>query len=303
MKKQSLVEKIRQEAQPRAEEGAKQAQQERQKRKASDLASPAPSEGTAPPLAPRAKTTVKLVGPFSQGVGSSKSGGASTGTGSGGRPPVGLSDNVFRPNWAVMRDDTALGESRVAGEIMSKCLLRRDKQQILREPPATGEEAVRSSLYQIALYYDDLLAKSRKFSETITKSEEVNGKLALEAQELQTNIGKVQEEKKLLMEDLALEKQRSAKAAEAQRKRARERQEAAVKEAATEAAEAKEAELCSLSSEAYSLGYYDCLQELQACNLNLVMEKMSLPARPKIGDEEPAPIADASVVTPSLPNV
>ncbi|XP_077242598.1 uncharacterized protein LOC143883123 [Tasmannia lanceolata] len=148
MKKQSTVEKIRQGAQPRAQEGAAQAQQERQKRKATVLGSPAPSQGTPPP-SQRPKTTVKLIGPFAQGGGSSKSSGASTGTGSGARPPTGLSEHVFRPNWAVLKDDTALGESRVAAELMSKCLLRKDKQQILHEPPATGEEAVLSSAYQV----------------------------------------------------------------------------------------------------------------------------------------------------------
>ncbi|XP_077229409.1 uncharacterized protein LOC143862278 [Tasmannia lanceolata] len=189
MKKQSTIEKIRQGAQPRAQEGATQALQERQKRKAAELASPAPSRGTPPPPAQRAKTTVKLVGPFAQGGGSSRSGGASTGTGSGARPPMALSENIFRPNWAVLKDDTSLGESRVAGEIMSKCLLRKDKQQVLREPPATGEEAVLSSLYQISLYYNDLKGKSKKFSEAITTSEEVNGKLATEVKELQTTTG------------------------------------------------------------------------------------------------------------------
>ncbi|XP_077241742.1 uncharacterized protein LOC143882171 [Tasmannia lanceolata] len=198
-----------------------------------------------------------------EGGGSSKSGGASTGTGSGARLPTGLSEHVFRPNWAVLKDDTALGESRVAAELMSKCLLRKDKQQILYEPPATGEEAVLSSAYQILFYYNDLKEKSKKFSQAITASEEVNGKLAAEVQELQTSIGRIEEERRLLKEDLAAEKKKLVKAAEAmeaQRGRATERQEKAVKEAT----EAKEAELFSLSSEAYSLGYYDCLQELQA---------------------------------------
>ncbi|XP_077229786.1 uncharacterized protein LOC143862609 [Tasmannia lanceolata] len=184
---------------------------------------------------------------------------------------------------------------------MSKCLLRKDKQQVLHEPPATGEEAVLSSAYQILLYYNDLKEKSKKFSEAITASEEVNGKLATEVQELQTSIERVEEEKKLLMEDLASEKKKMVKAAEAmeaQRGRAKERQETAVKEAT----EAKEAELFSLSSEAYSLGYYDCLQELQACNPNLVMQNMTLPARPKITDEEPDAPTDAPADITSLPD-
>ncbi|XP_077221815.1 uncharacterized protein LOC143855549 isoform X1 [Tasmannia lanceolata] len=330
MKKQSTVEKIRQGAQPRAQEGAAQAQQERQKRKATVLGSPAPSRGTPPP-SQRPKTTVKLIGPFAQGGGSSKSGGASTGAGSGARPPTGLSEHVFRPNWAVLKDDTALGESRVAAELMSKCLLRKDKQQVLYEPPATGEEAVLSSAYQvrkwcfdlltfcpflpltilmpvsfcfflqILLYYNDLKEKSKNFSQAITASEEVNGKLAAEVQELQTSIGRIEEERKLLKEDLAAEKRKLAKAAEAmeaQRGRATDRQEKAVKEAT----EAKEAELFSLSSEAYSLGYYDCLQELQACNPNLLMQNMTLPARPKITDEEPDTPADAPADITSLPD-
>ncbi|XP_077225669.1 uncharacterized protein LOC143858843 [Tasmannia lanceolata] len=171
MKKQSTVEKIRQGAQPRAQEGAQQAQQERQKRKATVLGSPAPSQGIPPP-SQRPKTKVKLVGPFAQGGGSSKSGGASTGAGSGARPPAGISEQVFRPNWAVLKDDTALGESRVAAELMSKCLLQKDKQQVLYEPPATGEEAVLSSAYQILLYYNDLKEKSKSFSQAITSSEE-----------------------------------------------------------------------------------------------------------------------------------
>ncbi|XP_077228510.1 uncharacterized protein LOC143861467 [Tasmannia lanceolata] len=261
MKKQSTVEKIRQGAQPRAQEGAQQAQQERQKRKATVLGSPAPSQGTPPP-SQRPKTKVKLIGPFAQGGGSSKSGGASTGAGSGARPPTGISEHVFRPNWAVLKDDTALGESRVPAELMSKCLLQKDKQQVLYEPPATGEEAVLSSAYQILLYYNDLKEKSKSFSQAITASEEVNGKLAAEVQELQTSIGRIEEERRLLKEDLAAEKRKLAKAAEAmeaQRGRATDRQEKAVKEAT----EAKEAELFSLSSEAYSLGYYGCLQELQ----------------------------------------
>ncbi|XP_077221856.1 uncharacterized protein LOC143855675 [Tasmannia lanceolata] len=184
---------------------------------------------------------------------------------------------------------------------MSKCLLRKDKQQILHEPPATGEEAVLSSAYQILLYYNDLKEKSKKFSQAITASEEVNGKLAAEVQELQTSIGRVEEEKRLLKEDLAAEKKKLVKAAEAmeaQRGRATERQEKAVKEAT----EAKEAELFSLSSEAYSLGYYDCLQELQACNPNLLMQNMTLPARPKITDEEPDAPADAPADITSLPD-
>ncbi|XP_077250952.1 uncharacterized protein LOC143890237 [Tasmannia lanceolata] len=296
MKKQSTVEKIRQGAQPRAQEGAQQALQDRQKRKATELASPAPSRDTAPPPAQKAKTTVRLVGPFAQGGGSSKSGGTSTGTGAGARPSVRTSDNVFRPNWAVQKDDTGLGESRVASEIVSKCLLVKDKQQVVHEPPATGEEAVFSSLYQIGIYYNDLNQKSKKFSEAITKSEEVNGKLAREVQELQTSIGRVQAEKQLLTEDLALERQKLDKAAEAmdaQRRRAKERQDVAVKAAA----EAKEAELFSLSSEAYSLGYYDCLQELQACNPNLVMANLTLPSRPTIVDEEPEAPADTAADT------
>ncbi|XP_077242481.1 uncharacterized protein LOC143882994 [Tasmannia lanceolata] len=305
MKKQSTVEKIRQGAQPRAQEGAQQALQERQKRKASELASPAPSRDTAPRPAQKAKTTVKLVGPFAQGGGSSKSGGTSTGTRVGARPPVRSSDNVFRPNWAVQKDDTGLGESRVAAEIVSKCLLVKDKQQVIHEPLATGEEAVFSSLYQIGVYYNDLKEKSKKFFDAITKSEEVNGKLATEVKELQTSIGRVEAEKKLLAEDLASERQKLDKAAEAmdaQRRRAKERQETAVKGAL----EAKEAELFSLSSEAYSLGYYDCLQELQACNPNLVMANLSLPSRPTIVDEEPeAPAntaADAAVDTATIPD-
>ncbi|XP_077225446.1 uncharacterized protein LOC143858636 [Tasmannia lanceolata] len=300
MKKQSTVEKIRQGAQPRAQEGAQQAQQERQKRKATVLGSPAPSQGIPPP-SQRPKTKVKLVGPFAQGGGSSKSGGASTGAGSGARPPAGISEQVFRPNWAVLKDDTALGESRVAAELMSKCLLQKDKQQVLYEPPATGEEAVLSSAYQILLYYNDLKEKSKSFSQAITSSEEVNGKLAAEVQELQTSIGRIEEEKKLLKEDLAAEKRKLAKAAEAmeaQRGRATDRQEKAVKEAT----EAKEAELFSLSSEAYSLGYYDCLQELQACNPNLLMQNMTLPARPKITDEEPDTPADTPADITSFPD-
>ncbi|XP_077210381.1 uncharacterized protein LOC143845860 [Tasmannia lanceolata] len=233
MKKQSTVEKIRQGAQPRAQEGAQQAQQERQKRKATVLGSPAPSQGIPPP-SQKPKTKVKLIGPFAQGGGSSKSGGASTGAGSGARPPAGISEQVFRPNWAVLKDDTALGESRVAAELMSKCLLQKDKQQVLYEPPATGEEAVLSSAYQILLYYNDLKEKSKSFSQAITSSEEVNGKLAVEVQELQTSIGRIEEERKLLKEDLAAEKRKLAKAAEAmeaQRGRATDRQEKAVKEA------------------------------------------------------------------------
>ncbi|XP_077252039.1 uncharacterized protein LOC143891328 [Tasmannia lanceolata] len=306
MKKQSTVEKIRQGAQPRAQEGAQQALQERQKRKATELASPAPSRDTAPPPAQKAKTTVRLVGPFAQGGGSSKSGGTSTGTGAGARPPVRMSDNVFQPNWAVQKDDTGLGESRVAAEIVSKCLLLKDKQQVVHEPPATGEEAVFSSLYQIGIYYNDLKEKSKKFSEAITKSEEVNGKLAAEVKELQTSIGRVEAEKKLLEEDLTLERQKLDKAAEAmnvQRERAKERQKIAVKQAA----EDKEAELFSLSSEAYSLGYYDCLDQLKACNPNLVMTDKTPPARPTIVEEDledPADTtADAAVDTVSVPDI
>ncbi|XP_077242616.1 uncharacterized protein LOC143883145 [Tasmannia lanceolata] len=161
--------------------------------------------------------TPPLTGSLPQAGGSveSDSGGASTGAGSGARPPTGISERVFRPNWAVLKDDTALGESRVAAELMSKCLLQKDKQQVLYEPPATGEEAVLSSAYQILLYYNDLKEKSKSFSQAITASEEVNGKLAAEVQELQTSIGRIEEERRLLKEDLAAEKRKLAKAAEA----------------------------------------------------------------------------------------
>ncbi|XP_077212187.1 uncharacterized protein LOC143847288 [Tasmannia lanceolata] len=234
MRQQSTVERIRQGAFPRAQQGAQQVAQQSQKRKAAEMESPAPTQDTAPPPPPKGRTSVKLVGAFGQGAGSSKSGGTPAGAGAR-PPPARAGDNVFRPNWAVQKNDTGLGESRVAAEILSKCILSKDKQQVLHEPPATAEEAVFSSLYQIGVYFNDLQGKSKKFSEAITKSEAENGKLAKEAEELQTNIGRVEAEKKLLREELAHQKQKAAEALNAQRERAKERQMAAVAEAVAEA--------------------------------------------------------------------
>ncbi|XP_077226578.1 uncharacterized protein LOC143859976 [Tasmannia lanceolata] len=151
-------------------------------------------------------------------------GGPSTGV----RPPPARSgDNVFRPNWAVQKNDTGLGESRVAKELLSKVLLSNDKLQVLSEPPAAADEAIFSSAYQILLYYNDLREKSQKFSEAITKSEEENRKLIQQAKELQKSIEKAAEENKRLKEDfaaqLAAQKEKAAEALNNQRERARER--------------------------------------------------------------------------------
>ncbi|XP_077230291.1 uncharacterized protein LOC143863495 [Tasmannia lanceolata] len=136
--------------------------------------------------APKGKTTVKLVGAYDRGAGSSKSGGTSTGA----RPPPARSgDNVFRPNCAIQKSNSGLGESRVAVEIVTKGLLNQDKLQVLNEPPAAADEAIFSSLYQIGLYYNDFREKSKKFSEAITKSEEESDQLMKEAEELQRSIG------------------------------------------------------------------------------------------------------------------
>ncbi|XP_077246190.1 uncharacterized protein LOC143886107 [Tasmannia lanceolata] len=175
------------------------------------MTSPAPTQDTAPP---RGKTTVKLVGTYSRGGGSSKSGGTSA---RARPPPAKTGDNVFRPNWAVQRDDTGLGESRVVAELIGKVILRKDKQQVLHEPPATADEAIFSSLYQIGVYYNDLREKSKKFSEALTKSEEESGKLMKEAEELQANIGRTVEENKRLKDELAAQKQKATEALSAQR--------------------------------------------------------------------------------------
>ncbi|XP_077217637.1 uncharacterized protein LOC143852014 [Tasmannia lanceolata] len=190
MQQQSLVDKMR--------KGAFGTVRQGQKRKALETASPAPTQDAPPPL--KAKSSVKLVSSSSRGAGSSKKVGTPAGTLP---PPTRSGDNVFRPNWAVQKNDTGLGESRVAVEIQRKCILNKDKEQVLHEPPAMAEEAVFSSLYQIGVYFNDLQGKSKKFSTAITNSEAENGKLIREAKEVQKIIDTSAEENKRLKEDFA----------------------------------------------------------------------------------------------------
>ncbi|XP_077229947.1 uncharacterized protein LOC143862925 [Tasmannia lanceolata] len=252
-----------------------------QRRKAAEISSPAPTQETPPP---KGKTTLKLVGAYGRGTGSSKSGGTSTGA----RPPPTRSgDNVFRPNWAIQRNDSSLGESRVAAELLTKVLLSKDKLQVLNEPPAAADEAIFSSLYQIGLYYNDLREKSKKFSEAITKSEEESRQLMKEAKELQRSIGQTVEENKRLKEELAAQKEKAAEALNAQRERARERQIAAVQK--------KEDGLISLSSESYKVGFFDCLEQVKESNPAVTVTELVLPVPPVTDDDEPGTTTAAVV--------
>ncbi|XP_077234666.1 uncharacterized protein LOC143876864 [Tasmannia lanceolata] len=222
-----------------------------------------------------------MVSSSGRGAGSSKSGGTSAEA----RPPMARSGgNVFRPNWAVQKDDTGLGESRVAVEIQSKCILGKDKEHVLHEPPATAEEAVFSSLYQIGVYFNDLQGKSKKFSVAITKSEAENGKLIREAKELQRSIEKSAEENERLKEDfaaqLAAQKEKATEAFNAQRERALTRQETVVQE--------KEDELLLLSSEAYKIGFFDCLGQVKESDPGVDLSKMVMPDPPTITGDEPS---------------
>ncbi|XP_077226310.1 uncharacterized protein LOC143859515 [Tasmannia lanceolata] len=254
-----------------------------EKRKAPETASPAPTQD-APPL-PKAKSSVKLVSSSGRGAGSSRTVATSAGTLP---PPARSGDNLFWPNWAVQKTDSGLGESRVAVEIQTKCILDKDKQQVLHEPPATAEEAVFSSLYQIGVYFNDLRGKSKKFSDAITKSEGENGKLKREAKELKKSVEKSADEIKRLREDfvaqLAAQKEEATEALNAQRERALSRQATAVQE--------KEDELLLLSSEAYKIGFFDCLGQVKDSNPGVDLSRMVIPDPPTLTGEEPA-AADA----------
>ncbi|XP_077239826.1 uncharacterized protein LOC143880739 [Tasmannia lanceolata] len=275
MQQQSLVDKMR--------KGAFGTVRQGQKRKAPETASPAPTQD-APPQ-PKPKSSVKLVSSSGRGAGSSKTVATSAGTLP---PPSRHGDNVFRPNWAVQKTDSGLGESRVAVEIQTKCILDKDKQQVLHEPPATAEEAVFSSLYQIGVYFNDLRGKSKKFSDAITKSEEENGKLKKEAKELKRSVEKSAEEIKRLGEEfaakLAAQKEEATEALNDQRERALSRQATAVQE--------KEDELLLLSSEAYKIGFFDCLGQVKDSNPGVDLSRMVIPDPPTLTGEEPT-AADA----------
>ncbi|XP_077252550.1 uncharacterized protein LOC143891943 [Tasmannia lanceolata] len=237
---------------------------------------------------PKAKSSVKLVSSSGRGAGSSRTVATSAGTLP---PPARSGDNVFRPNWAVQKTDTGLGESRVAVEIQSKCILDKDKQQVLHEAPPTTEEAVFSSLYQIGVYFNDLRGKSKKFSDAITKSEEENGKLKKDAKELKKSVEKYADEIKRLREDfaaqLAAQKEEATEALNAQRERALSRQATAVQE--------KEDELLLLSSEAYKIGFFDCLEQVKDSNPGVDLSMMVIPDPPTLTGEE---LAAADAVLP-----
>ncbi|XP_077222241.1 choline monooxygenase, putative (CMO-like) isoform X4 [Tasmannia lanceolata] len=275
MQQQSLVDKMR--------KGAFGTVRQGQKRNAPETASPAPTQDAPPP--PKAKSSVKLVSSSGRGAGSSRTVATSAGTLP---PPARSGDNVFRPNWAVQKTDTGLGESRVAVEIQSKCILDKDKQQVLHEPPATAEEAVFSSLYQIGVYFNDLRGKSKKFSDAITKSKEENGKLKKDVKELKKSVEKSADEIKRPREDfaaqLAAQKEEATEALNTQRERALSRQATTVQE--------KEDELLLLSSEAYKIGFFDCLGQVKDSNPGVDLSRMVITDPPTLTGEEPA-AADA----------
>ncbi|XP_077241980.1 uncharacterized protein LOC143882325 [Tasmannia lanceolata] len=279
MQTQSKLEKVRQGDFVRAQG------RQGQKRKVPEISSPAPTQDALPS---RGKPSVKLVGAYGRGAGSSKSGEASIGV----RPAQAKSgDNVFWPNWAVQKSDTGLGESQVAMKIVTKGLPNQDKLQVLNEPPAAVDKAIFSSLYQIRLYYSDFREKSRKFAEAITKSEEKNGQLMQEATELHRSISERDVEIQRLKADMAAQKQKAAEALNAQRERARERQTAAVEEAVQK----KEDELISLSTESYKLGFMDCLEQVKGSNSAVVLTGLVLPDPPVVGDDEQGTTTAAEV--------
>ncbi|XP_077234241.1 uncharacterized protein LOC143876433 [Tasmannia lanceolata] len=170
----------------------------------------------APPKG--SKPTVKIVGAYGRGAGSGHSAVPDVPL-----TPARPADNVFRPNWAVQKSDTGLGDSRVAREIITKGLLKEDKVKVLKEPPGTAEEAVFSSIYQIGCYYHDICEKSRGFSTAITRSEVENGRLKQEAEELKRSIDDRDKEIRRLNSEMATREEKALDALQKQRERAQNR--------------------------------------------------------------------------------
>ncbi|XP_077228630.1 uncharacterized protein LOC143861621 [Tasmannia lanceolata] len=186
VKQMSLLDRIKQTS------GASPAQEQPQtkgkKRKVPE--STPPMVALAKPLKSSRATHKLALSSRADTPGQSSKSGATTGPKHGGAV-LGIAaaasvggDNVFRPNWAVQKTDTGLGDTRVATELMYKGVLPRDRLEVEKEVPETCEAAISSALYQLQVYSRDMAKKRYLFSETITRIESEKAQLQKENDEL-----------------------------------------------------------------------------------------------------------------------
>ncbi|XP_077214507.1 uncharacterized protein LOC143849383 [Tasmannia lanceolata] len=211
-------------------------------------------------------------------------------------------DNVFRPNWGVQRDDSGLGDNRVAREIIMKSRLRNDRLRILHEPPETAEEAAFASIYQIGSYWVDLFEKCRNFSKAVTKSNLQIMKLKKDKTSLGRVIQERDEENDKLKEELKARSKRLRRPSVLTRQREKsqlKQLDAAVK--------AKEDELITLSMDSYKMCFADCKVQVREKYPDLILDDVMLSEPATDEEDDPTlpspPTTDSSAATDVIPDL
>ncbi|XP_077226170.1 uncharacterized protein LOC143859334 [Tasmannia lanceolata] len=195
-------------------------------------------------------------------------------------------DNVFRPNWAVQKTDTGLGDTRVATELMYKGVLPRDRLEVEKEVPETCEAAISSALYQLQVYSRDMAKKRYLFSETITRIESEKAQLQKENGELTEAVQIKEAELNSLQDELQRVKNQAVQDLLSSAERARKKEKAAVEKAVKETEERKEAQHFDLGLQAYRAGFLLCSEQVKRLHPGVSLDGLTVPYAPPEGEDE-----------------
>ncbi|XP_077222871.1 uncharacterized protein LOC143856513 isoform X2 [Tasmannia lanceolata] len=112
-------------------------------------------------------------------------------------------DKVFRPDWSILRTDTAIGNPEIAREHIRKGVLEKDAKCIEKEVLETAFRAGFASIYQLGCYWTDLEGKSMMFSQTLTSVQEGLGQANKDNEQLLTKLRVSRDARKILTEENA----------------------------------------------------------------------------------------------------
>ncbi|XP_077249289.1 uncharacterized protein LOC143888762 [Tasmannia lanceolata] len=288
VKQMSLLDRIKQSS------GASPAQEQPQtkgkKRKVPE--STPPMVALAKPLKSSRATHKLALSSRADTTGQSSKSGAATGSKHGGAVlgmPATASvggDNVFRPNWAVQKTDTGLGDTRVAAELMYKGVLARDRLAVEKEVPETCEAAISSALYQLQVYSRDMAKKRYLFSETITRIESEKAQLQKENGELNEAVQIKEAELNSLQDELQRVKNQAVQDLLSAAERAGRKEKAAVEKAVKETEERKEAQHFDLGLQAYRAGFLLCSEQVKRIHPDISLDGLTVPYAPPEDEED-----------------
>ncbi|XP_077245545.1 uncharacterized protein LOC143885318 isoform X2 [Tasmannia lanceolata] len=212
-------------------------------------------------------------------------------------------DNVFRPNWAVQKTDTGLGDSRVAAEVVYQGVLPRDRRDVENEAPETCEAAITSALYQLQVYSKDMAKKRYLFSETLTQIESEKSQLQKEKDRLTEAVQIKEATFNSLKDELQRVKNQAVQDLLNAKERADQREKAAitaavkaaVREAVKETEKRKDTQFFNLGLQAYKAGFLFCSDQVKKTYPDISLDGLAVPyAPPEEGEDEEEDEPDSS---------